>query len=141
MEANDATATPRPSYSPITLINSLRTPASEPDTPGENTFVLSQTIASTPSSPTARKASTSTPSPICGSGSIFQSPVCKISPAGVRITNAFGSGMEWVKVISSILNGPSSNRPLRGILCSGTSPSNPASDSRPSVRYIVKGVA
>ena len=41
----------------------------------------------------------STPSPISGSGSIFQSPVWRMVPDGVLIASALGSGMEWVSVI------------------------------------------
>ena len=44
-------------------------------------------------------------SPIKGSGSIFQSPVCKITPAGVSIIRPFGSRIEWVNVMYSILKG------------------------------------
>ena len=49
-----------------------------------------------------------------GPGSIFQSPVCRIVPSGVRIARPFGSGIEWVRVISSTSNGPSSMVPPSG---------------------------
>ncbi len=45
--------------------------------------------------------------PIRGSGSIFQSPVCRMVPNGVLIATPFGSGIEWEMVISCISNGPS----------------------------------
>jgi hypothetical protein len=35
-------------------------------------------------------------SPITGSGSIFQSPVCNTAPSGVRIARPLGSAIEWV---------------------------------------------
>ena len=69
-------------------------------------LVESQTIARMPSSPISRSRSSSVGSPISGSGSSFQSPVCNTVPAEVRITTAFGSGIEWVSVISSRSNGP-----------------------------------
>ena len=53
----------------------------------------------------ARSAASSVASPTSGSGSSFQSPVCSTVPAGVRITTALGSGIEWVSVISSSSNG------------------------------------
>ena len=42
-----------------------------------------------------------------GFGSIFQSPVCSIIPAGVLILKPFGSRIEWVNVTNSISKGPS----------------------------------
>ena len=56
-------------------------------------------------------ASSSVASPSKGWGSIFQSPVCRITPSGVRMATPFGSGMEWVSVISSSSNGPSVSLP------------------------------
>ncbi len=35
-------------------------------------------------------------------------------PSGDRTMQAFGSGIEWVSVISSIENGPTSNLPING---------------------------
>ncbi|MNT57197.1 hypothetical protein D3C86_1890580 [compost metagenome] len=61
-------------------------------------MVLSQTMASTPSSPRRLIASTSVRSPTTGSSSIFQSPVCRIVPSGVLIARPFGSAIEWVSV-------------------------------------------
>ena len=46
--------------------------------------------------------------PIKGLGSTFQSPVWSMLPAGVWILNPFGSSIECVSVINSILNGVSS---------------------------------
>ena len=48
--------------------------------------------------------------PSSGSGSIFQSPVCRIVPSGVRIARPLGSGIEWVSVIRSSSNGPELDR-------------------------------
>ena len=57
-------------------------------------LVLSHTIASTPSSPSAAKAASSVGGPTSGVGSSFQSPVCSTMPAGVRIASACASGIE-----------------------------------------------
>ena len=46
------------------------------------------------------------------SGSIFQSPVCKITPAGVSILRPLGSRIEWVNVMYSILKGSKSTVPF-----------------------------
>ena len=109
-EAKHATAT-RLSYLPTNSIKFSRTSPSEPDIPGTNTFVRSQTIARTPSSPTSANFCSSVDRPTKGSGSNFQSPVCMTVPDGVRKTTAFGSGIEWVIVISSTSKGPTENLP------------------------------
>ena len=141
LDAKLATATPRPSYSAMSFVSSARTPSSEPAMPGEKTLVESQIIASTPSLPSLRKASSSTGSPICGDGSIFQSPVCSTVPSFVRMASAFGSGIEWVSVMRSISNGPISILPPSWTRLSGTSSNISASPKRSLTRYIVKGVA
>ena len=103
--------------------------ASEPDEPGLNTLVESQTMASTPSSPSWRSAASSDAGPTTGSGSNFQSPVCSTVPRGVRMAMALGSGIEWVRVISSRSKGPTRKRPLNGTSVIGTRSSRPASRS------------
>ena len=67
---------------------------SEPDRPALKTFVESQIIARTPSSPISFNLFEFISSPIKGFGSTFQSPVCKIIPAGVLILNPLGSNIE-----------------------------------------------
>ena len=76
---------------------------SEPAFPMLNTFVESQIIAKTPSLPISLSLFEFIFPPIKGSGSIFQSPVCKIIPAGVSILSPLGSRIECVKVMYSIL--------------------------------------
>jgi len=44
-------------------------------------------------------------SPVNGSGSHFQSPVCNIFPTGVSIFSPLGSSIECVNVTNSILKG------------------------------------
>ena len=61
------------------------TSASDPDLPALKTFVESQIIARTPSSPISFNLLELILSPIKGLGSTFQSPVCKTTPAGVFI--------------------------------------------------------
>ena len=63
----------------------LRAPrASQPEWPSTIALVESQTIASTPSSPSAVSAASSVGGPTSGVGSSFQSPVCSTTPDGVR---------------------------------------------------------
>ena len=59
-----------------------RTSASEPEWPSTMALVLSHTIASTPSSPSAANAASSVGGPTSGCGSSFQSPVCSTVPCG-----------------------------------------------------------
>ena len=59
------------------------TSISDPDFPTLKTFVESQIIAKTPSSPISFNLFEFISPPINGLGSTFQSPVCKILPAGV----------------------------------------------------------
>ena len=62
-------------------------------------------------------------------------------PAAVRNTTALGSGIEWVKVTSSISKGPMSRRLPREIsVISGVS-SSPSSTSLRRSSAAVKGVA
>ena len=85
------------------------TSISDPDFPTLKTFVESQIIAKTPSSPISFNLFEFISPPINGLGSTFQSPVCRILPAGVSILKPFGSKIECVSVINSILNGFNSN--------------------------------
>ena len=114
LEAKQVTAT-RP-LRPLTSSSRLaRTVASEPASPSTKTLVLSHTMASAPSSPMRCSIASSVTSPSSGSGSIFQSPVCKIVPNRVRIASALGSRIECVMVISSSSNGGRLNLPPSGI--------------------------
>ena len=67
---------------------------SEPALPKLKTLVESHIIARTPSLPISFNLFEFVFPPIKGSGSIFQSPVCKITPAGVSILKPFGSRIE-----------------------------------------------
>ena len=98
-------------------------------------------MASTPSSPSRRMASSSVGSPVSGSGSIFQSPVCRMVPSGVRIATPLGSGIEWVSVSSCISKGPSVSVPRSGISVIFASSSSPCSRSFSRSRKAVNGVA
>ena len=69
-------------------------------------MVESQIIAKTPFSPISFNLSELILSPISGLESTFQSPVCSTTPAGVSIIKPFGSSIECVRVIYSIVNGP-----------------------------------
>ena len=53
--------------------------------------------------------------PITGVGSIFQSPVCRTLPCGVRRISALDSGIECATETSSISNAPSVKRDPSGI--------------------------
>ena len=140
LEAKQPTAT-LPFSVPISLDITSRTPASDPATPSTKTLVLSQTMASTPSSPRRRMAPSSVSFPITGSGSIFQSPVWKTRPNGVRIARPLGSAVEWVMVTSSMSKGPSCTRPPTGTMLIFTSSRMPASRSFSRTRKAVNGVA
>ncbi len=140
LEAKQATAT-LPLRLPISGISALRTSASEPAWPSTKTLVESQTMASMPSSPSFWMASLSVTAPSNGSGSIFQSPVWRMVPSGVRIARPFGSGIEWVSVISSISKGPSEILPPRGTTVISASSNRPASRSFSRRMKAVKGVA
>ena len=139
LEAKQPTAI-LPLSSPISLVMAVRTVASEPATPSTNTLVLSQVMASTPSSPSRLRAATSVRPPVIGSGSIFQSPVCSTTPSGVRIASAFGSGVEWVMVTRSMVNGPSRTCPPSGTSLIFTLSRRSASRSFSRTRKAVKGV-
>ncbi len=80
-------------------------------------------------------------SPTSGVASIFQSPVCRMVPSGVRMARPLGSGIEWVMVTISMSKAPSWNRPPSGISVRSTSSSRPASRSFSRIRKAVKGVA
>ena len=77
-----------------TLSKFLRTSSSDPALPALNTFVESHIIAKTPSFPISLSLSEFIFSPISGSGSHFQSPVCNIFPTGVCILRPLGSSIE-----------------------------------------------
>ena len=98
------------SHLPITSLRVCSRSLSEPATPSTKTLVESQTMACTPSSPTRLRASLSDGAPTTGPGSNFQSPVCRTVPKGVRMAMALGSGIEWVRVISSRSKGPTEKR-------------------------------
>ena len=93
------------------------TSASDPDLPALKTFVESQIIARTPSSPISFNLLELILSPIKGLGSTFQSPVCKTTPAGVFILSPLGSKIEWVKVIYSTSKGFKSTFPFNSTIC------------------------
>ena len=140
LEAKQATAT-LPRSPEIKSASASRTSASDPASPSTNTFVESHTMARTPSSPNLTIAASSVVEPSTGSGSIFQSPVCRMVPSGVRIARPFGSGIEWVRVIRSISNGPSVTLPPSGtsVICASAQSSFSRSFSRS--RKAVNGVA
>ena len=98
-------------------------------------------MASTPSPPRRRSAASSVMGPMTGSGSSFQSPVCRILPKGVRSTTALGSGIEWVMEMSSISKGPRAKLPDIGISVIFASPRRLASASFRRRTAAVKGVA
>ncbi len=79
--------------------------------------------------------------PSSGSGSIFQSPVCSTVPSGVLIARPFGSGIEWVSVISVSSNGPSRIEPESGTSMIRASSRRSASRSFSRSRKAVNGVA
>ena len=85
-----------------------RTSDSEPEWPSTMALVLSHTMASTPSSPSARKLSSSVGGPTIGAGSSLKSPVWRMIPYGVRIASACDSGTEWVTGMKRRLYGGSS---------------------------------
>ena len=87
---------------PIIFNKLFLTLNSDPDLPMLKTFVESQIIVNTPSFPINFSLSESIFFPIKGSGSHFQSPVCRTFPKGVFILNPFGSRIECVNVIKSI---------------------------------------
>ena len=67
---------------------------SEPDLPTLKTFVESHIIVKTPSFPISINLLEFMLSPTKGFGSHFQSPVCRILPAGVSILSPLGSTIE-----------------------------------------------
>ena len=90
----------------------------------------------------APQRASSVTSPISGSGSSFQSPVWSTVPSGVRIASALGSGIEWVRVISSSSNGARLKLAAdSGISVIGTASTRPASRSLRRSTAAVNGVA
>ena len=140
LEAKQPTAT-LPFSEPISSARATFTSASDPATPSTKTLVESHTIASTPSSPRRRMVSTSVRSPMTGSASIFQSPVCSTVPSGVLIASPLGSGIEWVMVTKVTSKSPSLIEPPSSTSFSSTSSSRPASRSFSRIRKAVNGVA
>ena len=80
-------------------------------------------------------------SPIKGFGSTFQSPVCKITPAGVFILSPFGSNIECVKVMYSISNGSKETFPFNSTICKSLVISICFSLNFSLINTAVKGVA
>ena len=69
--------------------------------PGTSAFVESTRNRSTPSSPSRASERTSVIRSSSGSWSILKSPVCRMSPAGVRTATASASGIEWLTAMNS----------------------------------------
>ena len=125
----------------ITFKRFFLTSDSEPDLPALKTLVESQIIASTPSSPISFNLWALIFSPINGLGSTFQSPVCRITPAGVFILSPLGSKIEWVKVIYSISKGSSFTVPFSSTILRSFVISICFSLNFSLIRTAVKGVA
>ena len=89
---------------------------SEPARPTLNTFVESHIMVDIPSLPISFNLSELIFDPTSGSGSYFQSPVCKIFEFGVLIYKPFGSTIECVNETNSILNGFKSKFPPNGTI-------------------------
>ena len=105
-------------FNRLTIFNKFfLTSNSDPDLPALKTFVESQIIAKTPSSPISFNLLELISSPINGFGSTFQSPVCRITPAGVLILKPFGSSIECVKVMYSISNFSNEIFPFNSTIC------------------------
>ncbi len=105
-EANDATMI-RPSARRKTASRTGTMSRSLATKPGTSAFVLSIIRTSTPASPTRAKPFRSVIRPSSGSWSILKSPVCRTVPAGVRMTSAIASGIEWFTARNSTSKGPS----------------------------------
>ena len=90
----------------ISSVSPAQASASDGVCPATIALVESPISAITPSSPSARSRALSASSPSIGVGSNFQSPVCRITPSGVRKIRAAGSGIEWVIETSSTEKGP-----------------------------------
>ena len=140
LEANVVTAT-RCFAEAMICANPSAMSDSDGDVPSLRTFVESQIMARQPSSPSALSRSTAIGLPITGRSSIFQSPVCRTLPPGVRIARAFGSGMECATSIYSMLNGPRSNRAPSSISLIRFVLSSPRSANLARNRLAVNGVA
>ncbi len=101
-------ATTRPLAVEISaLIGFVRVASDRPGS-GENTLVLSQTSARTPSLATDCQSTGSNASPTCGLPSSLKSPECTIRPDGVSITKAELSGIECATGRKLTLKGPAS---------------------------------
>ena len=118
-----------------------RTSFSLPEWPSTMALVESQTIASTPRSPSAARAASSVGGPISGVGSIFQSPVCRTMPCGVSIASAWDSGMECAMRMKRSLKGARSMLPPGGTMWIFTWFSSCASISLRRRKAAANGVA
>ena len=98
-------------------------------------------MARQPSSPSARSFFSSVTSPRIGVGSIFQSPVCKTLPAGVRMISAFNSGIECAIDTISTSNGPTLKREPSGTTVTGISGAPGSLARLAASSAAVKGVA
>ena len=74
--------------------------------PGTSALVESVRKRSTPSSPSRANARRSVIRLSSGSWSILKSPVCRTSPAPVRMATASASGIEWLTATNSSSKGP-----------------------------------
>ena len=96
-------------------------------------------MASTPWSPSRRKAASSVTGPTSGAGSSFQSVACSTVPCAVRTTITCASGIECVTAMESIRNGPIVTPPPIGNSLTGTSRSMPASTNLRRSIALAKG--
>ena len=117
------------------------TSVSEGERPSRSALVELQIMAATPSAPSAMSRLGSVAGPITGLVSIFQSPVCKAMPSGVRMAMALDSGIECATEMSSRSNGPTLKRPSSGTSLIGSCSLPPNSASLDFSIAAVKGVA
>ena len=106
------------------------TPRVDSDRPGsgENTFVLSHISALIGrSAAIASKAASSQASPTMGLRSSLKSPECTMRPAGVSMTKAALSGIEWLTGTNCTSNGPAVITSGRGLTVRMASRAKPAS--------------
>ena len=89
--------------------------------PGTSALVESVRNRSTPSSPSRANARRSVIRPSSGSWSILKSPVCRTSPAPVRIATASASGIEWLTATNSRSQGPKLIRSPSATMCCSVS--------------------
>ena len=99
-EANDAT-TMRPFACEKIDVNASPTMRSESVWPGRSAFVESESMQSTPSSPTRAIRAKSAGLPSMGVWSNLKSPVWKTVPTGVRIASEHAPATEWLMWMNS----------------------------------------